>query len=311
MISRSLRRFRRTPQPHVVFGLTNLSIGLTKHAVASFFAWGAFAWTVIRYKLNTGYILVFLLAFVIVASAWMGYFNLRRVRVSMRQPEDAFVGETVVHHIELLAPEKGPLRGNVDVFLGNDQTRLQLAPGQPTRASLRTVARQRGRARVPSVSIQSLFPMALWRMQGFWQPTQEHWVYPAPEKGATFNPPVDPSEGQQLKSVKGDEFVSGLRPYIPGDSPNRIAWRVLAKTEGQTLNTKNLESEQSRRIWIRDVDTGLNDPEAQLSRMAGWLLDAHHKGWTYGMQLGNLIVPPAHSMQHLKRCLQTLAAHPT
>ena len=56
-------------------------------------------------------------------------------------------------------------------------------------------------------------------------------VFPAPERDAP-PPPVRSAlgVGEQPRRTPGDEEFSGLRPYLPGDSPRQVSWRHAART---------------------------------------------------------------------------------
>jgi len=49
------------------------------------------------------------------------------------------------------------------------------------------------------------------------------------------------------------------------------------------------------------------DPEARLSQLARWIVDAEAQGKRYGLTIPGVRLPPAHGPQHRHRCLAALA----
>ena len=91
----------------------------------------------------------------------------------------------------------------------------------------------------------------------------------------------------------------------------RISWRAMARTNGQVIASKQLESHDSESFWLRDEDaaTPTGNIESMLERLTAWVLEAHDKHWMFGLQIGARHIAPAHSLAHLEECLQALASH--
>lgn len=52
-------------------------------------------------------------------------------------------------------------------------------------------------------------------------------------------------------------------------------------------------------------------PEARLSQLCRWILDAEQSGVSYGLRLPHLIIPTAIGITHQRRCLEALALFPS
>ena len=143
-----------------------------------------------------------------------------------------------------------------------------------------------------------------------WQPAAAGLVYPAAEIKAPVLPTnqlheQSPGQNTAQKWV-GDEY-DGTRPYQPGDPLKRIVWKkVLASGELVSRQTASFESNE---LWLSLQSTRLSMLEAQLSRLTTWVLQAHGLGIAYGLQLGNLRIPPATGEAHQLRCLRELALY--
>ena len=311
MPAERLKVIRSNALDSATFNYKNLDVGMTRHAASAFVAVGALGWACIRFKLNAGYIVLFLLSFLIVASSWMAYFTLRRLKFQLGHTNNVFAGQPAIYNVTVQAPKRGGIRRNIDLFLGQTHQRTTLNPGESATLTLSHIAAGRGRGQTPIFLIQTVQPFGLWRIKGHWQPTSNHWVYPRPESNAPKATRPIAGGGEGKNSRPGNDTVSGLRPYARGDSPRRISWRALARSDGQVLASKQLESQESEMFWLTDEQAfaGTGETESMLSRLTAWVLEAHSKGWVFGLRLGGKEIAPAHSPAHLEQCLQALASH--
>lgn len=299
------------PGASATFDHKNLSLGFTRHAGSAFFALAGLGWACVRYKLNAGYMLLFFLGFVIVVTAWIGFFIVRKLTLSLLHTENVFSGSPAVYSVQIKAPARGGVRRNLDIYLGKSHQRVTLEPGQSVTVPLNCMAAGRGRGHVPVILLQTVQSFGFWRMSALWQPTATHWVYPRAEANAPSAADFSVSGLQGQRPCRGNDTVSGLIPYARGDSMRRIAWRAMARTNGQVIASKQLESHESELFWLSDIQAsaGTANTEAMLERLTAWVLEAHAKGWLFGLQLGAKRIAPSHSAAHLDECLQALASH--
>lgn len=295
----------------ISFDYKTLELGMTQHAASAYLAFGGLGWACIRYKLNAGYIVLFLLGFFIVASSWMAYFTLRKLKFSLVDSQDVFSGQPEVYSIQIEAPHRGGIRRNIDVFLADSFQRTTVMPGSSSKICMAQIASGRGRSKAPIFLIQTVQPFGFWRIKAKWQPTSTHWIYPKPEVGAPIFDASNSHDGMGSSSGHGHDTVSGLRPYARGDSARRISWRALARTGGRVLASKQVESQESESYWFTEEKaiTQTRDIESMLSRLTAWVMDAHNKKTNYGLCLGNKKIGPDHSPEHLRECLQALASY--
>ena len=164
----------------------------------------------------------------------------------------------------------------------------------------------RGRHGPGRFAVYSEYPLSLFRC---WSVMELDWrglVYPAPAGEARpFPAALGEDEGAVPLRGEGAEFA-GLRAYLPGDPPRRIAWKALARS-GDRLVTKQFSRPVGRQLWLDWRETGVADPEARLSRLTRWVLDAHTAGLAFGLRLPGLEIPVQAGEGHLRRCLEALA----
>ena len=96
-----------------------------------------------------------------------------------------------------------------------------------------------------------------------------------------------------------------LRAYRAGDPPRQIAWKALAREQG--LLTKEFSAMASSELWLDWDDAHAADPEARLSVLAHWVLQAEDFGQSFGLRLPGVEIPPGRGEAHRARCLEALA----
>lgn len=185
----------------------------------------------------------------------------------------------------------------VDLPAGGDQV-LRVTLPQP----------RRGWQRPGRFSVFSTYPLGLFRC---WSVMELDWgvlVYPAPAPDRLpFPAPEGQDEAGAAPRGEGADFA-GLRGYQPGDPPRRIAWKSAARG-GRDLLTKQFAGGGTQGLWLDWRQTPERDPEARLSRLTRWVLDAHAAGLSYGLRLPGREISPQAGEAQLRQCLEVLATH--
>ena len=267
----------------------------------------------INYSLSLGFALTFLVAGV----AWVGmlatfrnlaYLHLRPLRVEPVFAGDAaefrlVVRATAVDRYAITLAVEGLARGIAcDPAMGVEQD-----------VTVPVTTVRRGWRAMPRITLETRFPLGLWRAWAYWTPAIAALVYPRPaEAGVPM--PLLPGDGreQATQRVRGSEDFAGLRGYVPGDPVRHIAWRAMARNpEGRTM-TKLFDGGASGEAWFT-LDAALaqvGQREAALSLVARWVLDADREGVLYGLDLGTTRVPPGRGPGQRAACLEALALAP-
>jgi uncharacterized protein (DUF58 family) len=116
---------------------------------------------------------------------------------------------------------------------------------------------------------------------------------------------VETDTGGAQDGARGEEDFAGLRPYQPGDSLRRIAWKAHAR--GQGLHTKQYSgTDVVSHVFDWDSLPGL-DAETRLAQLCRWALDAHEHGEAFGLRLPGTAIEPNIGTAQLERCLDALA----
>jgi uncharacterized protein (DUF58 family) len=168
-------------------------------------------------------------------------------------------------------------------------------------------APQRGLHPLPTLSVQTLFPLGTFRVWTLWRPAAQVLVYPQAEA----HPPAlpdgasDAEHGPTRTAPRHHGEPDSFRPYRRGDALKTILWKKAAKT-GELVSRDRVAAQQHD-LWLDRSLTGLNHPEQQLSRLCAWVLRADQLGLRYGLRLNGQDMAPDHGPVHLQRCLRALA----
>lgn len=277
----------------------------------------------INYGLQMGYVLTFLVTSMAVVGLYHTHRNLARISVCGLRASDAFAGDLVGYTLMAVNPtdearyalsfsliierrrksdyEKGvvrPLPGDIVDLPARGQQEITL--GLPTR--------RRGVRPCPRISIETRFPFGLWTAWAFYTPALTAIVYPTPEDDA---PPLPLSAGEaasvhEAGSAQVGEDLAGVRPYQTGDSQQRIAWRLAARSD--ELSVKIFDAPGGGELILDwDATADLPDTEQRLSRLARWVLDADAAHMRYGLNVPGTRIALGTGADHRNTCLRALA----
>jgi uncharacterized protein (DUF58 family) len=261
-----------------------------------------------NYNSSMGFGLTFLLAGIgLVAMHWC-HQNLAGLKLRGYAVKPAFAGRPLVLELVIENPSRGA-RYELSVAC-EDQIvdPLDLDPGDSTTISIELPTRRRGRQPVTGIRLSTRFPFSLFTCWTWLHPELSGVVYPQPAVPADPPPPDSTDVGGAQDDSRGDDDFAGLRVFRPGDSPRHVAWKAAAR--GGELRVKQFAGTDVTTHWLDwDVLEGM-EPEARLSRLCRWIIDAHAEGHAYGLRLPGSEFAPAIGRRHRHRCLTALADFP-
>lgn len=232
--------------------------------------------------------------------------NLAGLSLSALPVAPVFAGERAAFVLAAENPGPRVRRALALRLAGQAGPAADAPPGEPGLLTLSLDQPRRGWHGPGRFAVHSEFPLGLFRC---WSVLELDWgvlVYPAPAADALPFPGAQAGDGEQgIRLGEGAEFA-GLRGYQPGDPPRRIAWKSAARSDGRLL-TKQFASGSRRGLWLDWRQAPESDPEAKLSRLTRWVLDAHAAGLVYGLRLPGREIPPGVGEAQLRRCLDALA----
>ncbi|HLW73829.1 MAG TPA: DUF58 domain-containing protein [Gammaproteobacteria bacterium] len=261
-----------------------------------------------NYANSMGFILTFLLASLGVVAMNAIHANLLGLELTPGRAAPVFAGETAHFHLAVRNPGK---RARVAVTLGADDDDRTVTSDVPaTRQSIAPVPRvttHRGWQELGRLSLETTYPLGLFRAWSYLYLDWRVLVYPAPAAHAPALPPPLGGRGLGRPNDQGEDDFSGLRQYQRGDSPRRIAWKASARE--QELLTKRFTGIGEETRWLDfALLPGLPD-EQRLAVLCRWVLLAHAAGVVYGLRLPGVSLAPSSGDEHRDRCLKALALY--
>lgn len=172
---------------------------------------------------------------------------------------------------------------------------------------------KRGRVRLPRFTIETTYPLGIFRAWSYVDLDQSTLCYPQPiESAMQYNNSENSDDNDYLDNniskKRGVDNFDELKNYAIGDSVSRIDWKAYAKGNG--LLVKSFVEQASNEIWLNEQDFSGN-LEAKLSHMCYWVLELSQKKQRFGFVLGNEIIEPDANEVHTKKCLEALALYRT
>jgi uncharacterized protein (DUF58 family) len=266
----------------------------------------------INYQLSLGYVLTFLLAGSGVVSMHVTHNTLRALTLHLRLPTAVFAGTPALLDITLTSP--GKARFGIGLRMAATPAATlswtDVPDGGQASTQVSFVPGTRGLHDVPAISVETRFPLGLFRAWSVWRPAAQILVYPKPEQPAAPLPPAHAQSGESTakRSANGGE-IEGVRGYKRGDPLKLVVWKKAARSleSGGELVIRDTSASVQQQLWLDwQHCTGLA-PEDRLSRLAAWVLAADRAGADHGLRLPGTEIAPGHGDAQRKRCLEALA----
>lgn len=175
-----------------------------------------------------------------------------------------------------------------------------------SRATVTLPTERRGWVPLPRMQLSSTLPFGLFRAWSWITPDQRVLVYPRLLEDAR---PPRRGEDAAVREAGGDEFA-GLRGYRRGDPIRHVAWKASARHVELLVREfdRAAPGEPLHFDWAALPDL---DRETRISRLAGWVHDAHAQARAWVLVLENRrALGPASDTAHYHRCMTALAELP-
>ena len=258
-----------------------------------------------NYASSLGFALAFLLTGLGLVAMHHCHNNLLGTRIRYTGTSPVFAGEHCEFRMALSNDARSPRYELSLHYEDFESAPLDLQPGESRQVKLRVPTQRRGRLRLRRCSVATRYPGNLFRAWSWIHMNAECIVYPTPASQGKPLPLTGPIGGTQGTGEYGDADFAGLRTALPGDPPQRIAWKAYARND--ELVTKQFAGgEQRAQILEWDSVSGL-DVEERLSQLARWCLDATAEGCAFGLSIPGKTLELGAGRDHLHECLKALA----
>lgn len=277
----------------------------------------------INEQLNLGYGLTFLLGGTALVGLHQTHANLHGLHWQCTAPARVHAGQALALKVQVRNSHRRRARYGLKLMSTPERhVDIDVPADDTTDATLDISTTQRGAVSLPRLTLETRYPMGLFRAWAYWKPASQALVWPALDAHA---PPLptsgahDPRGRAATSSAGRHGEPEGLRPYRRSDPMKWVAWKKSTQAiagEGCLVSREWLQH-QSPDLWLDLASTpGLSHLgiEARLSRLATWLLAAEEAaregGAAYGLILGAVRIAPGRGPAHLQHCLDALAHHP-
>lgn len=260
----------------------------------------------LNYNNALGLLMTFLLTMIAMVSSIYCYRNLLDIEITSAWIDDTFAGDRANLSL-VLTNQANRDRFDLIITVVGEETPAVLIKNSKRQINLKLPTSKRGILRAPRISIQTCYPIGLFKAWVWLRLEKTAAVYPAPEIDAPdwrlSATALD--QRDSLACASGDEDFDHIREYRLGDSPGKIAWKVAARRDQWVSKAMNAPVHED--IWLHWRDTGGLDFESRLSRLSAWIERAQNRGLRYGLELPTLRILPGIGRAHRRKCQRALA----
>lgn len=259
----------------------------------------------LNYNNNLSFALTFLLGAMALVSTYHTYHNINQLVVRASKTPATFAGQTA--KLSLMVDNQG-LHARYAVTLRwsrHVRNTVDIPENASQHVTVPIPTLRRGRMAIPAITVETRFPLGMYRAWSYVSLDTSVLVYPKPASGAIPLPCAPDSGGQRGVQALGTDDFMGFRSYHAGDSLRHVYWKAVAR--GLPLLTKQFSRPESQRLWLDLAQTPGSDIESRLSQLCRWILDADSAHVHYGLRLPGTVIPPDVGDHHRHRCLEALA----
>ena len=263
-----------------------------------------------NYQNNLMLLLCFIMLAIVLINLHASYWNFARLSLTLNAIPPGYANSQVTTTLHLNAAENsesasGELR--ISTF-GNEEHQV-IDTNLFQTCELKLQLPQRGIHKLPRLTIESFFPLGLYRCWTHLDFATQLIAFPAPQpcELKLYALQEENEEEGALVAQPGTEDFEGLRRYVVGDSLNRVAWKHVAK---QQWLSKNFESNASVSGYLKLPMVDAVNLETELSKLAHQINLCSQQNISFGLELGGQKLHPATGEAHRVKCLTALAAYP-
>jgi uncharacterized protein (DUF58 family) len=166
---------------------------------------------------------------------------------------------------------------------------------------------RRGIVTIPEITIQTTYPLGLFRAWSYARLDLSCLVYPKPAShGEPPTASIYSHSDSGDRGVGADDFI-GLRNYRAGDSPRQIDWKAQARERG--LLSKQFGGDRSEKISLDWHLLEGFETEQRLSLLCRFILQAEERQQSYSLQMPGEKIPSGCGPLHQVRCLTLLTRY--
>lgn len=170
---------------------------------------------------------------------------------------------------------------------------------------------KRGYMVLPRITIESFYPLGLFRCWTHIRFINKVLIYPQPIPTELIieNQLTGEEEALDLDTLPGQNDFDALKSYERGEPLSRVAWKLVAK--GGDMMTKQFSDSYNSALWL-DIrhynDQGL---ESAISKLTWLVIELTQRKASFGLILGEQRIEVNTGNPHMEKCLEALAVFNT
>lgn len=260
----------------------------------------------INYSNNMAFLLTFLIVGIGHNAMWYTHRNLLGLNVTVLPVQAVFAGTRPLLRLRLEESD-GRAREALSLSAGGRSSEPAFVEaGQSADVTVALDGLPRGIHQPPRQRLSTRYPLGLLEAWTWLTLDTEILVYPAPIAAGASPLVADENRGQHptvARTLEGSP--DEIRQYRPGDAPNRIAWKAVARS-GQ-LFVRHSTGAEGTPVWLDWDRVPGSDPEFRLGVLCHHVLEAHASGKPFGLRIPGRRQGPDQGTEHRERCLRALA----
>jgi uncharacterized protein (DUF58 family) len=260
----------------------------------------------INYSNNMAFLLTFLIVGIGHNAMWYTHRNLLGLETTVLPVRPVFAGAAPVLSLRLEETDGRPREALRLAAGGQEGPPAFLEPGSSVDISIALEPRPRGVYSLPRQRLSTRYPLGLLEAWTWLTLDTEVLVYPVPIPADAVHAASANGDGEAAPVPDArDTLPDEIRDYRPGDSPNRIAWKAVARSG--RLFVRDSAGGDAAPTWLDWEAIQGSDPEYRLSVLCHLVLEANASGQPFGLRLPGQQLGPDAGPEHLGRCLRALA----
>jgi uncharacterized protein (DUF58 family) len=293
-----------------------------------------------NYQNNLMLLLCYFLLAMFLVNLLASYINFARIDLQIGKCPEVFVGDNLDVPIwlnannDIASPTHGLLhfkfqatqrKPNKKITTQHDQSGTLIDADVFTNPiSLSQMCQQRGKLTLSRVTVESFYPLGLYRCWTHLAFSHEITVFPKPlpcdiqlhlsQKNSAKE------SGEIANQQTGHDDFSHLKAYQIGEPLNHVAWKQLAK--GRGMVSKQFSSISNHIGWLKlsaeyknkvlsqpsiELETAL---DKELGELCYQVIELSRTQRTFGLDLGAHCIAPNSGAEHRLACLRALAYFP-
>jgi uncharacterized protein (DUF58 family) len=293
-----------------------------------------------NYQNNLMLLLCYFLLAIFLVNLLASYINFARIHLQIGKCPEVFVGDNLHVPLWLNAnndgafPANGLLHFKFQAIKHKSRKKTKTQEHHPTTLvdanaftnpiNLSQKCLERGKLTLPRVSIESFYPLGLYRCWTHLAFTHQITVFPKPlpcEIQLHVNEQSSIKQsGEIANEQSGHDDFSHLKAYQLGEPLNHVAWKQLAK--GRGMVSKQFSTIGNHIGWLKLSDKYRNKTlpnltieletalDKELGELCYQVIELSRTQRTFGLDLGAQCIAPNSGSGHRLACLHALAYFP-